>query len=105
VIIRMHLHRENLVGIKKLEKQWKRRWLAAAAKQFSWMVAQQITEALPSQGTVPDHALVIPAINQFPRLGVGASFAQLPAEETLKSAASPKVMAVEGRECQGRQHW
>ena len=38
-IIRMHLHRENLVGIKKLEKQRKRRWLAAAAKKFSWMLA------------------------------------------------------------------
>ena len=64
LIVRMDLYRENLVGIKKLEKQRKRCWLAAATKQFSWMLAEQITEALPGQGASPDHALVLATINQ-----------------------------------------
>jgi hypothetical protein len=85
----VHLHGEVAAGVEKLEEQREGGKRRVAAEQFTAPFPNEPAERRPGERPDRDHALVGPAVDEFPRLGVVVAGGQVAAEVRREPAAAP----------------
>ena len=97
----MHLYREHLVRIQKLEQQWKtaetRRQLA---HQLFWKLFHHLPKCLTLKRSIRNQALVVGAVAQHPSFADRSIARQRRGEQASQTPSAPEPILIDRLETQ-----